>query len=56
MEDYLRSYTTIFFYKTDIFPSDFIKHCNNNSNEAHNISLEVRNNLKLISMEQVLYA
>ena len=31
---------------TDIFPDDFIKHCKNNANEAHNIPLEVKNNIK----------
>ena len=55
MEDYLRSYTTIFFDETDIFPDDFIKHCKNNANEAHNIPLEVKNNIKRMSMEQGLY-
>ena len=42
MEDYLRSYTTIFFDETDIFPDDFIKHCKNNANEAYNITLGVK--------------
>ena len=30
--------------------------CKNNINEAHNIPIEVKNNIKLMSMEQVLYA
>ena len=42
MEDYLRSYTTLFFDETEIFPDDSIKHCKNNANEAHNIPLEVK--------------
>ena len=28
-----------FFDETNIFPDDFIKHCKNNSNEAHNIPI-----------------
>ena len=52
MEDYLRSYTIICFDETDIFPDNFIKHCNNNANESHNISLEVKNNIKRMSSEQ----
>ena len=34
------------FDETDIFLDDFIKHCKNNANEAHNIPLEVKNNIK----------
>ena len=45
---YIRQLRTIheviqqFFDETDIFPDDFINHCKNNSNEAHNISIEVK--------------
>ena len=39
-----------------IFPDVYLKHCKNNINEAHNIPIEVKNNIKLMSMEQVLYA
>ena len=28
------------------FPDDFIKNCKNNANEAHNIPIEVKNNIK----------
>ena len=42
MEDNLRSYTTQFFDETDIYPDDFIKHCKNNTNDANNISMEVK--------------
>ena len=41
---------------SEIFSDDFIKECNDNSNEAHNISREVKNNIKRIAMEQGLYA
>ena len=56
MEDYLQIYTTIFFDETDIFPDDFIQKCKNDANEAHNIKVEVKNNINLISMKQLLYA
>ena len=55
MEDNLRSYTKNI-YETDIFTDEFIKHCKNNSNEAHNIPIEVKNNIKQVSMEKGLYA
>ena len=45
-----------FFNETGIFPDNFINHFNNNMNEARNISIEVKNNIKLMSMEQELYA
>ena len=51
MKDYLQSYRTIFFDETDIFMDDFIKHCKNNTNEDHNIPLEVENNMKLMLTE-----
>ena len=40
------------FDKTDIIPDDFIKHCNNNGNEAHNKPLEVKDNIKKMLMEK----
>ena len=40
MEDNLRSYTTRFFYETNIFPDDFIKNHKNNANETNNIPIE----------------
>ena len=42
MENYPRSYTTICFDETDIFPDDFIKHFKNNAHKTHNITLEVK--------------
>ena len=56
MEDNIQSYTTFVFDETDIFPDDFMKHCKNNSNEAHNIPIEVKNSIKRIYMKQELYA
>ena len=44
------------FYETDIFPDNFIKRCKNNANEARNIPLELKINIKRILMEQGLYA
>ena len=44
-----------YFEEPDIFLDDFIKKCRDTVNEAHNISLEVKNNMKQISMEQGLY-
>ena len=40
------------FEETDTFPDDFIKHCKKNANEAQNIPLEVKNNMKQMSKEQ----
>ena len=37
-----------FFDETEIFPDDFIKHFKNNTNESHNIPIEVKNNIKKI--------
>ena len=45
-----------FFYWTDIFPDNFIKIYKNNVTEANNIPIEVKNNIKRMSMEQGLYA
>ena len=56
MEDNLRSYTTVFFYEANIFPDDFMKYCNNNKNQSRIIPIEVENNMKIMSMEQGLYA
>ena len=57
MEDNLRSYITwVFLKKYDTFPDDFIKKCKDNANEAHNIPLEVKNNIKQTETEQWLYA
>ena len=39
-----------------ISPDDFIKECKNNSNEAQGIRREVKNNIKRMATEQVLYA
>ena len=39
-----------------IFSDDFIKECMDNSNKAHDIPREVKNNIKRMAMEQVLYA
>ena len=44
-----------FFNETDIFLDDFIKICKNNANEAPFLPLEVKNNIKRMSMEQGLY-
>ena len=56
MEDYIRSYTTIFFKGTDIFPGILWKKCKNNTNEAQFLLLEVKNNINRMAMEQVLNA
>ena len=45
-----------FFEETYIFPEDFFKQWKNNENEPQNISTNVKNNLKTIAMEQILYA
>ena len=50
MEENLQSYTTIFLKETDIFPGDFIKHCKNDANEAHKITIEISNNIKRMSV------
>ena len=38
------------------FSDDFIKECMYNSNEAHDIPREVKNNIKRMTIEQGLYA
>ena len=37
------------FDETSIF-GDFSKHCKNNVNEAHNILIDVKNNIKIMAM------
>ena len=41
---------------SNIFPGDFIRECKNNSKEAQFIPREVKNNIKLMTMEQGLYS
>ena len=43
------------FDETDIFPDNFIKNCEGNANEYHNIPIEVKNNIKQMLTEQGLY-
>ena len=45
-----------FLDETDIFPDYFIKHCKNNTNEAHNIPLKVKNYIKRMLVGKGLYA
>ena len=45
-----------FFDETSIFPEEFLKQCNNNANEPHNIPTDVKNNPKKMAMEKDLYA
>ena len=44
-----------FFYRSD-FLDDFIKKCKDNANEAINILIQVKNNIKRMVMEQGIYA
>ena len=44
------------FDETGIFSDESFRHCNNNVNEAHSISIDVKNNIKRMSMGQGLYA
>ena len=46
-EDYIKG--------SKIFSDEFIKECMDNSNKAHDIPREVKNNIKLMAMEQGLY-
>ena len=39
----------------NIFPDDFIRECKKNSNEPQFISVDVKNNIKRLTMEQGLY-
>ena len=45
-----------YFIGYKIFSNDFIKECKDNSNEARDIPRKVQNNIKLMAMEQGLYA
>ena len=47
-EDYIKN--------SHIFPDDFITKCKQCPNEPQNISSEVKNNIKRMTMEQSLYA
>ena len=47
-EDYIK--------KSNIFPDAFITKCKQCTNEPQNISSDVKNNIKRMSMEQSLYA
>ena len=38
------------------FSSEFFKNCKNNVNENHNLTIDVRNNIKRMATEQGLYA
>ena len=42
MEDYLQSYTAIFFKENDIFLDNFMKKCRNYANEAQFLPFEVK--------------
>ena len=55
MEDNIGSYRTRVFKKSDTFPDD-LKKCNDNDNEAINISIQVKNIIKRMATEQGLYA
>ena len=56
MEDKLQSYTTRAFWWNWHFPDNLFNNCKNNVNETHNTPIEIKNKIKLMSMEQVLYA
>ena len=56
MEENIQSYRNRVFKKSDTFPDDFIKIYKDNENGAINIPIEVKNNPKLMSMEQGLYS
>ena len=47
-EDYIKDST--------IFPDDFIRECKKKPNEPQYILVDVKNNIKLMAMEQSLYA
>ena len=42
--------------KLTFFTDDFMKDCNNNKYQSHIIPIEVENNMKIMSVEQGLYA
>ena len=56
MEDNMQSHRTRVLKKSDTFPDNFIEKCEDNANEAINIPIEVKNNIKRMAVEQVLYA
>ena len=56
MEENVRSYRTRVFKKSDTFPNDFIKKYRDNANETNNIPIEVKKNIKQMTMEQRIYA
>ena len=41
---------------SNIFPEDFIRECKNNSNESQFIPSDVKNNIKRMAMEKILFA
>ena len=47
-EDYIKN--------SHIFPDDFITKCKQCPNKPKNISSDVKNNIKRLAMEQILYA
>ena len=56
MEGKIRIIEESYFEDYDIIPDDFIKKCKDNSNEAINIPIQVKNNIKQMDMEKGLYA
>ena len=46
----------VYIKDSKIFSDDFIKKCMDNSNEAHDIPREVKNNINRMAKEQGLYA
>ena len=56
MEDNIHIYRTRVFKKSDTFPDDFIKKCEDNANEAINIPIDAKNNINRMATEQGLYA
>ena len=45
-----------YFKEYEMFPDDFMQQCKDNAHEAQFIPLEIKNNIKLMSMKQGLYA
>ena len=56
MEGKIRIIEESYFEDYDIIPDDFIKKCKDNSNEAQFLPIEVKNNMKLMAMEKILYS
>ena len=52
----IRSYWSFVFLATNIFPTEFLDQCKNNPNSPQNIPSEVKVALKIMSMEQGVYA